>query len=162
MDPLVGFTATARSRGKTPTTLVLESSIVPASPALARQLLVPPNDDVISLVRLRLVDGVPVTVQQSWLPGVRVPGMLARELANRSLFAMLREYYGIIPSSADVTIGARLANQRERELLQLDDPGVVLTIDTVNYDQDGRPIELCLDVVHPQRYQLNLTQRAIR
>jgi GntR family transcriptional regulator len=158
LDPLLGFHETARARGKTPGTRILECQVVPAPPMVARQLLLLPDDDVVALKRLCLIDGQPTTLQQSWLPSQRVPGLPARDLTNRSLFATLREHYGIQPTSAQVTISARLGSARERELLQLEEPGVVLTVETINFDQHGHPIEWCFDLVHPQRSPLSLAQ----
>lgn len=158
LDPLLGFHETARARGKTPGTRILECVLVPATPMAARQLLLQPGDEVVALKRLCLIDGLPTTLQQSWLPAQRVPGLPAQDLTDRSLFATLRERYGIQPTSAHVTISARLGSSGERELLQLEEPGVLLTIESTNFDQHGHPIEWCFDLVHPQRSPLSLSQ----
>jgi GntR family transcriptional regulator len=158
LNVLLSFTSVARERGLTSSSRVLEASIIPASPALAQQLLVPLGAEVASLARLRLIDGVPVRVEHVWLPHDRCPGILKHDMSQASLYAILRDEYGLVLTHAHTTIRARLASAQEREWLELADPDAVVTVDQLTYAQDGRPIELSLMVIHPRRYPLSLTQ----
>jgi GntR family transcriptional regulator len=158
LNVLLSFTSVARERGLVPGSRVLEASVIPASQALARQLLISLGAEVISLVRLRLINGVPVRVEHVWLPHERCPGILRYDLNKASLYAILHEEYGLILTHADTTIRARLASAQEREWLELADPDAVVTVDQLTYAQDERPVELSLMVIHPRRYPLSLTQ----
>jgi GntR family transcriptional regulator len=158
LNVLLSFTSVARERGLTPSSRVLDASIVPASEALARQLLVPLGSEVVSLARLRLINGLPVHVEQVWLPHDRCPGILKHDLARESLYAILHDTYGLSLRRAETTIRARLASAQERDWLELADPDAVVTVDQLTYAQDGRPVELSLMVIHPRRYPLSLTQ----
>jgi GntR family transcriptional regulator len=157
LNVLLSFTSVAQERGLNPSSRVLEASVIPASQALARQLLVPPGAEVVSLVRLRLINDVPVRVEQVWLPHDRCPGILQHDL-SKSLYAILSDEYGLVLKQADTTIRARLASAQEREWLELANPDAVVTVDQLTYAQDGRPVELSLMVIHPRRYPLSMTQ----
>jgi GntR family transcriptional regulator len=157
LNVLLSFSSVALERGLTPGSKVLEASIIPASQALARQLLVPLGAEVVSLARLRLINDVPVRVEQVWLPHDRCPGILQHDL-SKSLYAVLSGEYGLVLKHADTTIRARLASAQEREWLDLADPDAVVTVDQLTYGQDGRPVELSLMVIHPRRYPLSLNQ----
>ena len=158
LNVLLSFTAVARERGLTPGSRVVEASVIPASQALARQLLVPLGAEVVSLVRLRLINDVPVRVEHVWLPHERCPGILKHDLSAGSLYAVLHDEYGLVLTHAHTTIRARLASAQEREWLGLADPDAVVTVDQLTYAQDGRPAELSLMVIHPRRYPLSLNQ----
>ncbi len=158
LNVLLSFTAVARERGLSPGSRVVEADIVPASQALSRQLLIPLGSEVVSLVRLRLINNVPVRVEHVWLPHDRCPGILKHDLAKSSLYTILRDEYGLVLTQAHTTIRARLASAQEREWLELADPDAVVTVDQLTLGQDGRPIELSLMVIHPRRYPLSLTQ----
>jgi GntR family transcriptional regulator len=158
LNVLLSFTSVARERGLNPSGRVLEADIVPASQALARQLLIPLGAEVVFLVRLRLINDMPVRIEQVWLPHDRCPGILKHDLNEASLYAILRDEFGLVLTQAHTTIRARLASAQEREWLELADPDAVVTVDQLTLGQDGRPIELSLMVIHPRRYPLSLDQ----
>lgn len=158
LNVLLSFTAVARERGLTPGSRIVEASLIPASPALAQQLLVPLGAEVVSLVRLRLINGQAVRVEHVWLPHERCPGILKYDLNQESLYAIMHDKYDLSLVHAHTTIRARLASAQEREWLELADPDAVVTVDQLTYAQDGRPVELSLMVIHPRRYPLSLTQ----
>jgi GntR family transcriptional regulator len=120
--------------------------------------LIPLGADVVSLVRLRLINDAPVRVEHVWLPHDRCPGILKHDLNRASLYALLHDEYGLILKQAHTTIRARLASSQEREWLDLADPDAVVTVDQLTLAQDDRPIEMSLMVIHPRRYPLSLTQ----
>ena len=51
------------------------------------------------------------------------------------------ERMGRIPTRAQAWVSARVADSRERRLLELKDPAVILAERRVITDQDGRPLE---------------------
>ncbi len=158
LNVLQSFTSVALERGLVPDSRLLEAEIIPASLALSRQLLTPLGSEVVSLVRLRLINEVPVRVEQVWLPHARCPGILQTDLEHGSLYAILNDKFGLRMINAETTISARLASAQEREWLDLADPDAVVTVDQLTYAQDNRPIELSLMVIHPRRYPLRLIQ----
>jgi GntR family transcriptional regulator len=153
------FSDVTRIRGRRPGSRVLEATLVAASGSLARELLISPSAEVVSLTRLRLIDDVPVMIQHSWLPHARCPGLLDQDFTDRSLYAELRERYGIRPTRGDMTISARLASAQERAWLELSGAGVVLTQEQVAYTEDTRPAEFSLSVVNPERHPFSLSQQ---
>jgi GntR family transcriptional regulator len=158
LNVLLSFTSVARERGLIPSSRVLDASIISASQALSRQLLIPLGAEVVCLVRLRLINDVPVRVEHVWLPHDRCPGILEHDLNRESLYSILHDEYGLVLTNAVTTVRARLASAQEREWLELAEPDAVVTVDQLTYAQDGRPTELSLMVIHPRRYPLSLTQ----
>lgn len=158
LNVLLSFSSSARERGLVPSSKILESSIIPATSALSRQLLIGLGSEVVSLVRLRYIDDLPVRIEHVWLPHGRCPGVLESDLEGGSLYAVLSEKYELIMTRAETSISARIASAQEQELLDLSYPDAVVTVDQLTYAQDGKPIELSVIVIHPRRYPLSLIQ----
>lgn len=150
LNVLNSFTNLVRSQGKTPGSRIIELSIVPATGALANQMLVPQESDLIHLLRLRLIDNKPVSLGHSWLPYSLFPDFLDHDLTDRSLFQFLYERYGIEIVRGLQTISARLATQFEMEQLKLVPPGIVMTQDATQFDPHDRLIEFSQHAVNPQ------------
>lgn len=155
---LLSFTASAHARGLVPSSRTLHAHMLPATQALAHQLSVMPGAEIVSLQRVRLINEVPVMVQQCWLPHARCPGLLTMDLEQRSLYAVLQNEYGLILARSDMVIGARLADGQEQAWLKAADHQIVLTVDQHTFTQDQRPLELSCSVIHGQRYPLNIEQ----
>ena len=159
---LVSLSALAREREMTALSRVLEARKLAATAALARQLEVPVGVPLLHIVRVRLLDGVPMSVQALWLPERRCRGLLDEDLEKISLFEVLRERFGIAFARAESAISARLVTPEEQRLLELEPGAAVLTIDQRTLDVAGEPVELSLSVHHPERFPVNLVQDAER
>jgi len=156
LNALLSFSAMAVERGQVPSSSVIEAGIISASAPIARQLLITPGSEVVSILRLRLLDNIPVMLNQSWLPHNCCPDILSNDFTTASLYKILKNDYQQRLAHASSTISARLASQQECAWLGLEDLSVVLTMDQLTYSQDERPIELSLIIINPLRYRLSL------
>ncbi|OGO60281.1 MAG: hypothetical protein A2029_08470 [Chloroflexi bacterium RBG_19FT_COMBO_47_9] len=162
LNVLNSFTNSVRSQGKTPGSRIIELRVVPATGALASQMLVPQDSALIHILRLRLIDNKPVSLGNSWLPYSLFPDFLDYDLTDQSLFQFLFDHYGIEIVRGLQTISARLATQFEMEHLKLVPPGVVMTQDATQFDPHDRLIEFSQHSVNPQLhpfYQYTYTER---
>jgi GntR family transcriptional regulator len=157
---LVSLSALAQDRGMMVFSRVLAAHPTTASPALARQMDLDVGAALLHLERVRLLDGVPVSIQALWLPERRCRGLFDEDLERVSLFAVLRERFGITLARAESAISARVADAKERRLLELDQGAPVLTVDQRTLDGDGKPVELSLSAHHPERFPVSLVQEA--
>ncbi|WP_413450839.1 GntR family transcriptional regulator [Georgenia phoenicis] len=78
---LVSFPEEMRRRGMEPSLRVLAAERVAAPPHVADALDLPPEAEVHYLRRLRLADGLPMAVEENWLPATLVPDLLDEEPA---------------------------------------------------------------------------------
>jgi DNA-binding GntR family transcriptional regulator len=127
----------ARADGS-PTTTVLSHELV-QDERVALALDLPPDTELLSVVRVRRAGETPLAVLHNWLP----PGCtdLNREQLERSgLYAVLRER-GIRPVVAHQTIGARMPTTAERRHLGLKGSEPVLTMTRSAFDAAGNPVE---------------------
>ncbi|MFV9672775.1 MAG: GntR family transcriptional regulator [Acidimicrobiia bacterium] len=135
----LSFSESMRIRGMEPTSRVLRAGSADLSPDDARALGVELDAPAVVLERLRLADDVPMAIERVVMPADD-PGLLDEDLTSGSLHDAF-ERRGRIPSRALAEVGARAATERERDLLELPEDGVILSEVRTIFDQDGTPLE---------------------
>jgi GntR family transcriptional regulator len=132
------FSEDIRSRGLTPSSQVLLFKEVYPDHDIRERLSLGEGKRAFLLKRLRLADGEPVAVETAYIPSTLCPGLLEEDLAVQSLFAVLRDRFGISPTWADAEIESRTASKHEAGLLKMKAGKPVLearrTTFTANYD----------------------------
>jgi GntR family transcriptional regulator len=129
------------SRGHTLRTRILEQSVVPASKLVAPELQLVVGNPVIKLVRVRYVDDEPLLVSTTFLPYRSFPGLESEDLTNASLYAVLREKYGIRLGKGTRLVEAAPCSEEEAELLHIAPATPLLVVSGTMYDTEGRPVE---------------------
>ncbi len=126
-------------RGQTPRTVVIAFETGVLEPAAAEALGMPADTPLVSVERLRSVEGTPTALMHNWLPP-HFADLTAAQLEDGSLYAILRGR-GVRPVIAHQSIGARRPVARERKLLDLGPGDPLLTMSRRAYAADGSPVE---------------------
>lgn len=156
LDPLYGFTEDMALRGMKASSRLLEAGIVSASTMLAHTLRVRIGSPLVYVRRLRLADGEPMAIQASHLPSALCPNLLEHDLENESLFAILRQEYGLRLTESETAAEADLADKEHGELLNLTLPAPLLVTEQITYLDSGEPIEFVRSSYRGDRYRLRL------
>jgi len=154
LQPLSSFTQDIQRRGMVASSQVLEATIISSDDLLASQFRIPRGAELVRLQRLRLADGAPVALQLSHLPHNLCPGILEYDLAERSLYNILSQEYGLLLLRADTEIEAALARPEEGRLLQVPLPAAVLISRQTTYLESGAIVEITRSVFRGDRYRL--------
>ena len=117
---VVGVPALLRSQGVVAGTRVISAGLSGAEEPAARALGIQRGDLLIDLVRIRLADGSPISMERVMLPADRFPGLLELPLGG-SVYELLDEHFGTRPGEAVERIEVVAASQDEA--LVLDVPG---------------------------------------
>ncbi|SAL85294.1 GntR family transcriptional regulator [Caballeronia arvi] len=112
-----------------------------ATKVIRERLQLDEGEEVVTLERIRSVDGKPVIHDTYVVPASRVPDfpMSAAEVPQL-LYVFLLERYGIRLSAVREELRASLATERDCEYLRLTPPAAVLEIEEVAYDQSNVPV----------------------
>ena len=152
-----------RSRGLEASARVLAAEVRAATIDEAELFAIAPGAEVFELQRLRMLDGLPISLDIN-----RVPLRLARELrdldfATASLYEAL-DRAGNPPRRADYELEARGADATEAELLGLAPDAPVLFATTVAIGAEARVVDLGRTTYRADRYRFHasLTRRAHR
>jgi len=144
------FSAEVTRAGRRPGARLLRAEATTPSPSVQAALGLAPGEQVHALQRLRLADAEPLALETTYLPAGLTPGLLQQPL-DGSLWALLRDYYAIVPSNAQATLQFIVIDDASASLLRLRSaaPGILQTRKT--YDQDGRCIEFARDIYRADR-----------
>lgn len=140
LELLAGFSENMRAQGFEPTSRVLETGLTSASEKVARVFNQLPGWPVVTLRRVRLIDGEPLLYEISHINETLAPGLATFDLAG-SLYHTLLNHYRITLAGGEETIEAVSADAELAELLDVE-PGapLVYTERTVVTDK-GQPVE---------------------
>lgn len=124
------FTSEVRRNGQEPGTRILGAAEVEGLPTqIIDKLSVPDaeNGAQVHLRRLRLIDEVPIAVEDAWLPRDLFPDLTPADFTDGSLYALLADRWGLEPAWTDALIEPDRAAPEVSELLRIktDDPVLV-------------------------------------
>jgi GntR family transcriptional regulator len=156
---LQSFTEETLGRGHIPSSRTLRFVHEAADLRVSNRLGLRVDEGVVLLERLRLMDGYPIAIQRAYLPEQLVPGLLERRESIESLYEVLAETYGILPTNAFESYEPiRLAPEQAR-LLHTRADAAAFHVDRTTSDQHGRTIEFASSVLRGDRYAVRLNLR---
>ncbi len=141
VQKLTGFYQDMVERGHTPVTKVLRQEMEPANAKVARHLGLETGAPVFALERLRFVEDVPIVLVTTYLPQELVSELVDYEFSDKSLYGVLENELNLVLSHGRRWIEAVAANEREAELLQVDECDPLVMLESVTHLEDGTPIE---------------------
>ncbi len=155
LSRIISFTEDMIQRGLKPQTEVLSSGLMPAPENIAKALQIEPGEELAHLERLRLADGEPMSVEESYLVHRYCPGVLEQDYARNPLRVALEKKYGIRLVYARQSIRAISAPRSLAEKLSIQPNGAVLYIERVSFSEQGVPIEFLRLYHRGDRYVLH-------
>jgi GntR family transcriptional regulator len=152
---LASFTEDMQARGLSPGSRDIDRRTAPATAYLARSLGVEPGSPVHVIERLRTANGIPMAVERSHIPEAVAPGLADESLADRSLYDVLAQRFGVLLDSGEQTIEAGIVDPADATLLELPAGSAVLLLQRRSFAA-GTPVELALSTYRADRYQLHV------
>jgi GntR family transcriptional regulator len=137
---IAGWSSVMTEQGAQVGTTVLTQRVVPVPAAVATELRLDLTADVVELVRLRSVDGVPNHVAHSFLPEKLYPATADADFGEGSLYDFLRREYGADLAHARIVVDVGTAAPDEAELLHVVAGSPLLVVRTTVRDSDGSPL----------------------
>jgi GntR family transcriptional regulator len=160
LQRLAGFSEQMRAQGITPSARVLEMRRTQRVDAEARTALeLAPGGRAWMVRRVRYGDGEPLVLETFWVPDALCPDLARRDLAEGSLYDLLRSRYGIDPCTADESIEPAVLEPTDARHLSARPGAPALVVTRTARDRDGRPVEFARDLYRGDRarFQIALT-----
>jgi GntR family transcriptional regulator len=102
---------------------------------------IPPEGDVVRIVRVYYCDGRPITHTHISLPAHKVPGMEKLDINNRSIFQTIRERYGLTVQRAERWFTAEMPDAISCQRMGVPADAPLIAIESIAYDYDGGVLE---------------------
>ena len=141
---VAGFTEEVERQGLEAGARILEASERGAPRQVAQALGIAHGAPVVRLERVRFGDGEPMTLEDTWVPADRFPGVLDLDLSG-SLYALMRDRYSLAPVSATEYLEPVVARAHEAEALGVAEGSPMMLVERVAYARDGTAVEFARD-----------------
>jgi GntR family transcriptional regulator len=150
LSRVVGVPALLRAQGMTSGSRIITTSIAEADEATLAALELGPGAYVVDVVRIRLADGLPISLEHVRLPAERFPQLLDLPLGG-SLYDLLEQHYETVPGEAEEHIEVVAAGEDEASILGTDPGAPLLSITRTTKDEDGVVFEYSHDLFRADR-----------
>jgi len=153
LTSLTSLPAYLRRQGFQSGARVLSTATVGADAETAAALDLPEGALVLEVVRVRLADEQPISLERARFPAERFPGLLDRSLAG-SLYELLEFGYGLRPSEAEERVEVVGATAAEARVLEVRPGAPLVAIVRTAWAADGRPFERSHDLFRADRVRI--------
>lgn len=150
---IVGVPALLRSQGVVAGTRVLSARLAEADDVTGQALRTRPGELTIDLVRIRLADGSPFSLEHARFPARRFGGLLELPLGG-SVYELLEEHFSTRPAEATERIEVVLASADEAAILDVEPGAPLMAITRTASDAGGEPIEFSRDLFRADRTRI--------
>jgi GntR family transcriptional regulator len=159
LTSLAGLPAYLRRQGFQSDARVLSTATIEADGETAAELGLPDGALVLEVVRVRLADGEPISLERARFPAERFPDLLDRSLSG-SLYELLQAHYALVPGEAEERIEVVAAGAAESRLLGLRRGAPLLAVARTGWDADGRAFERSRDLFRADRVRIVVRARS--
>jgi GntR family transcriptional regulator len=150
----MSFHDQVRSWGQVPSSRVVEAGLRPATADERAALRLPPGEQVVAIVRVRLAGAAPLALEHACFPP-QLAHLLELDLASESLHRALREH-GRRPTLGSSTLTAEAAGPHA-DLLAVPATEPLLVETRLVVDQHAEPLERTVSRYVGSRYALQVT-----
>jgi GntR family transcriptional regulator len=152
---LAGFTERSEKDGARVISKVLRKrTFVPPNQVTSR-LRLDPHEQVIYIKRLRIVDEIPLALDDAYLPLKICPEILDRDLEHESLYENLRGL-ALTPVRAEQMMRSSMPTEEEKALLELGEAVPIMRIERIAFLSDGKPIEYAQSTYRGDKYHFSM------
>jgi GntR family transcriptional regulator len=110
----------------------------PATREIQKALALATRAEVYELQRIRYVNGIPISLQASYLPSQLCPGLEKVDLSKEALYAILEREFGVVFLRAEEFIEPVLADARVARYLNIRRGSPVFLVERTSYMADDR------------------------
>jgi GntR family transcriptional regulator len=154
------LTAWAREAGFSLTSRVTHAGLGEASQLEASALGAAEGDQVYQLERLRIVDGLALSLDRSLLSADLATVLDGVDFTTASLYDVLAKRAGLVPGGRDCVLQAATADSRTARLLDIPAGAPLLIVHETVVDQRGRPLEFARLANRGDRWRYRTTHLA--
>ncbi len=134
-------------------TKVVGTATLPSDAETSAALQIPEGALVFEIVRVRLADGAPLSLEHARLPAELFPSLLDLPLGG-SVYELLSQRYGVKLARSEEQIEVLTAGAAEARLLDVALGAPLLAFERISYSDEGTPIEYSHDLFRSDRTRI--------
>jgi len=156
----VSFSEEIREKGMKPSSKILKAERVEVTnKKLADILQIPVGDAAYRIMRVRLADGLPLAIEDTFVPCDNAPGLLDQDLKT-SLYEIFKNVYEKPVVRADSAVSPILLDKQQAGILKapVNTPSLMFTLTA--FDMRGRTMEHCVSIKRGDKYDFKFSIQA--
>jgi GntR family transcriptional regulator len=157
LPKLYSFSEDMMELGLRPSSKLLEQTVIEVDEELAELLRLPSaNRQVNKLVRVRMANDEPILIERTLVPVYLCPDLWKEDLERGSLYAILREKYGLLLDHAYETYEVGKVRKDEARSLGCRVGSPAFIIERFTYLRNEVPVELTRSVARGDRLRFTV------
>ena len=160
LTELSGFVEDMHALGRNPTARVLDQQVMPATETVARRLALAVGTLVVRIQRVRLVDGMPLSFDETWLPRELGEKVISNNLETEPIFSLLERKYDTPLVEAEYRLEATSAVAAVAQALGIDPGSPIFLIERTSYSARHQPVDY--EKLHYRGDQIQFVTRLAR
>ena len=163
LTSLRSFSEEILALGKKPRSMVLHNDLIDPPPEVIEAFGLRKWRKVLLLKRIRFEDDLPRALEEAYLNVAAYPEIIEitkRDMEEESLYRILREELGIIPTLANETLEIANADPALSRILGVRKGKCLMKRIRVTKSQDGTVFEYTISWYRPDKFKLTYTVRA--
>jgi GntR family transcriptional regulator len=156
----VSFTEEIAEKGMVPSSQILNAEKIQINDKKFAEILqIPVGEYAYRVKRVRLADGIPLSIEDSYIPKENAPGLLEQNLKG-SLYEIFNEIYERPVIKADSTVSPILLDKDQAAALKapVNTPSLLFT--NTAFDMRGRTMEYCISIKRGDKYEFKFSIEA--
>jgi len=153
LSEIAGVPAYLQRQGFMAGTRVISASMRAADKVVAKELATEVGAPIYDLIRVRLANGEPISLEHAMLPVRLLPALLDHPLGG-SLMDLLAKEYSIFPANAVERIEMTRADADEARLLGVEIGDPLLSVERTGSTEGGEVFEFSIDLFRADRTRL--------
>jgi GntR family transcriptional regulator len=145
LQDVAGFTEQMARAGLQASARLLRAGVTRAPAAVAAALDLEEGAPVVRIERLRLAGKLALTLEDSWIPCARFPGIEDLDLRG-SIYGLMRDLYGHGPVRVVEALEPVVAQSHSAEVLGVPAGAALMLVERTAFDADGVAVEYARDL----------------
>jgi GntR family transcriptional regulator len=141
LERLMGLAETLREHGPV-SNEVRSVGPVPAPAPVAERLLLPRGTEVLYIERLRRLDGLPLSLDLTYIPLDIGTELIGADLENNDVFRLVEKIAGRPLGTAEISLEAVNADAHSAAVLAVPRGAALMMLERLTHLADGRPVDL--------------------
>jgi GntR family transcriptional regulator len=138
---LSGFVEDMNALGRHASARVLDQQVIPAGEFVASRLGLTTGTPVVRIRRVRLADGVPLSMDETYLPRELGEKVMANDLETEPIFSLLEQKYSTPLVEAEYAMEAVSADAAVAQALHVKAGSPIFLIERTSYSVAHRPVD---------------------
>src|SRR6201997_1061296 len=141
LTELTGFVEDMRALGHNPTARLIDRTVVTASDDVARHLALVAGSRVMRIRRVRLANGIAMSLDETYLPLEIGKKIVTHDLEAEPIFALLEQRYDIALVEAEYRLEATSADGDVAAALGVEAGSPIFLIERTSYSAGDTPVD---------------------